>query len=582
MKTKRKQQLSVSLIFILVISTVLVPMSHIFASSSSQDSSGNSGGFIIETAKVDGSMDLIGALTGNITIYEGEIHGLTITKVMERGNGLEPLVVRISAPGPIPVKNLNAQTMNNELPNIGGLCKPGQPGWICMENVVMNVEEQFVESISLTNANVHTCYLSECGSLPKYNPLISLEQLEELLNGSDEESGDEIQDIMDLIDNQEELVEQLDGLLGNVSEIIDELLNQDLVGKVIQVITEAETAITSKLGLDDLLPKIHDIPSIMEYVDSQLSTSTEFLNEGETMIGEIDNSLPTIDKLITDYEKNKEELLTIQEQHGVYATLIELAELQKAGKEIDYSPEAYLEMETDKQEVQSLRDRLDTLKDKLDEQKKLFEKLSSDVETIDADREKAEEDVIGLQALLEQLGLGSDDDNSEEGLLDPVIDPVEENVLDPVKEEVLDPVLDPIKENVLDPVIDPVKDNVLDPVKEKVVDPVLDPVKDHVIDPVKEEVLEPILDPITGKLIDPITGEVIDLILDPISENLLDPITGKVIIPILNPLTGKIINPLTGEIVDRVFNQETGELLNPYKDSFLKRLLEKILNPFNW
>lgn len=79
MKTKRKQQLSVSLIFILVISTVLVPMSHIFASSSSQDPSGNSGGFIIETAKVDGSMDLIGALTGNITIYEGEIHGLTIT-----------------------------------------------------------------------------------------------------------------------------------------------------------------------------------------------------------------------------------------------------------------------------------------------------------------------------------------------------------------------------------------------------------------------------------------------------------------------------------------------------------------------
>jgi hypothetical protein len=566
MKTKWNQKLSICLILILVMAIILTPVSLIFASNSSPEPSGNSGGFIIETAKVDGEMDLIGALTGNITIYEGEIHGLTITKVIDRGKGLEPLVVRITSPGPIPVKNLHAQTMNHELPNIGGLCKPSKPGWICMENVVMNVEEQFVESIFLGDANVHTCYLSECGALPDYNPLISLEQLEEILNEDNDQSEDELQEILDLIEEQEELSEQLEGLLGKVSDSLTELLNQDYIGQVLQIVMDVEHAITSKLGLENLLPDVHDIPSVLEYVDEQLRTSTGLLEEGKPLLEGIEENIPTIEKMVREYEQKNEEWLNKKKQLGVYALLMELADLQESGREITYNVEDNLDENNELgEELQAIHDRIDNLKTKMEEQKKLFEQLSTDLDKVSSKRAKAEEDVNGLKALLENLGLGSDGDDSNTG------------ILDPVEENVLDPVLDPVKENVLNPVKDKILDPVLDPVKQTVITPV----KEKVLNPVKEKVLEPIVDPVTGKLLDPITGEVIDLVLDPVSEKLLDPITGEVIKPILNPLTGKIINPLTGEVVERVLNQDTGELLDPYKDKLLKRILEKVLNPFN-
>ncbi|WP_026909328.1 hypothetical protein [Paucisalibacillus globulus] len=565
MKTKQNRKVSVSLIFILVIAMILTPVSQIFASNnSSVDTSSNSGGFIIETVKVDGSMDLVGALTGNITIYEGEIHGLTITKVMERGNGLEPLVVRISSPGPIPVKNLNAKTINNELPNIGGLCKPSQLGRICMENVVMNVEEQFVETISLTNANIYTCYLSECDALPTYNSSISPEQVEELLNGNNDESEQELQEIVDQIEKQEKYVEQLDGLLTSVSDMLNELSNQEYVGKIQDVIKEVEHAVENNLGLDELMPTVQDLSATLEFMKSQLLTAIGLLDEGGTVVEEVDNSMSSIEKILLEKVKKREEQNLLQEQLGEYVVIAELAKKQKAGDEVEYSLD---ELEGDKKvddELQALVDRFDNLKTIFVEKKKWFEELTAEYEALNSEYEKAEKDVNGLKELLEQLGLESDKEVTDDGILDSVKDPVEENVLDPVKDKVVDPILDPVEENILDPI------------KEEVADPILDPVKDNILDPVEEAVLEPILDPITGKLLDPVTGEVIDLILDPVSIKLLDPITGKIVIPIWNPFTGKIINPLTGEVVEKVFNKDTGELLDPYKDSILKKILEKI------
>ncbi|WP_047984433.1 hypothetical protein [Ornithinibacillus californiensis] len=572
-----KKYLYISLIFILVLSSVFAPIGVIFANNSAQDTSGNSGGFIIETEKVDGAMDLIGALTGKISISEGNIYGLTITKVIERGEGLEPLVVRITSPGPIPVSNLEAQTVNNELPNIGGLCKPGQLGWVCLENVVMNVEAQFVESISLANANIHTCYLSDCGELPDYNPMLSLEELEKILNGEDDKEREELlQDILDLLDGQEEDLAQLKELLAIVSESLNEILGGDYVGETKRLLSKLESSISKNIGLDKLLPISEDIPATLEYVSGQLIQLTEVLTEGGKLIEELESNTPTLESMLAEYEKRLTDLEKVKSQLGVYEQLIQFAELQKAGKPIEYSLSDDTEEESD--ETESLKERLSKLNEQLEGQRGLYEDLKEELEKLRAERQQIEEDWFGIKSLLEKL---LRENGSEDEVLDKVLDPVKDNVLDPVNDKVLDPVkekvLDPIDEKVLTPVLDPVKENVLDPVQEDVVNPVLEEVEEKVVEPIKEEVLEPILDPITGKLIDPVTGEVIDLVLDPVTGMLLDPITEEAIIPVLNPLTGKLINPKTGEIVNRILNPVTGELLDPLTNGLLKKILDGIL-----
>ncbi|GGA66509.1 hypothetical protein [Ornithinibacillus halotolerans] len=577
MKLKRKRRIPLILIVILVVATLVAPINHIFASNP-QHPSGNSGGFIIETTKVDGTMDFLGALTGNITIYEGMIHGLTITKVIERGNGLEPLVVRITSPGPIPVKNLNAQTINNELPNIGGLCKPSKLGNICMENVVMNVEEQVVESISLVNANIHTCYLSECGSLPNYNPLISIEQLEELFNDG-ENSEEELQKIIDLIKEQEDLSEQLEGLLDKATVIVEELLNEEYVSGLYEEITKLEESLLSELGLDQILPDFESVLLAIENISTQLIAVIELLDTGSALIDEIDANISSIERKFAEYEEALEDKEQLMNQFGAYAQLMELAELQKAGSPIEYSVENNDQEEEEKEEVLSnLQVRMLDLINKIDNQKNEHNNLLTKVEELKQEEDTLQKESNGLKELLEELGLGNE--KGDDGDVENVLKPVEDIGLDPIIEPVKDNVLDPVKEKVLDPVLDPVQENILDPVTEDVLDPVIDPIKENILDPIEENVLSPILDPITGKLIDPVTGKVIDLIVDPVNEKLIDPITEKVIIPILNPLTGKLINPLTGEVIKHVYNEETGKLLDPYKDSFLKKLIKKLLNPF--
>jgi hypothetical protein len=556
-----KKRLYIGMILILVLSSVFAPIGVIFANNSAQDTSGNSGGFIIETEKVDGAMDLIGALTGNISISEGNIYGLTITKVIERGEGLEPLVVRIKSPGPIPVSNLEAQTVNNELPNIGGLCKPGQLGWVCLENVVMNVEDQFVESISLANANIHTCYLSECGELPDYNPMLSLEELEKILNGEDDKEREELlQDILDLLDDQEEDLAQLKELLAIVSESLNEILDGDYVGETKRLLLELERSISKNIGLDKLLPISEDIPATLEYVSGQLIQLTEVLTEGGKLIEELDSNTPTLESMLAEYEKRLTDLEKVKSQLGVYEQLIQLAELQKAGKPIEYTLSDDINEESN--ETEALNERLSKLNEQFESQRSLFKKLTVELEMLNKELQLIEEDWAGIKSLLDKL---LRENGSEDGGVDSVLDPVNDKVLDPVKEKVLEPVLDPVKENVLDPV------------QEGVVNPVLEEVEEKVVEPVKKEVLEPILDSVTGKLIDPITGEVIDLVLDPVTGKLLDPITEEAIIPILNPLTGKLINPETGEIINRILNPVTGELLDPLTNRLLTKLLDGIL-----
>ncbi|WP_412977077.1 hypothetical protein [Ornithinibacillus sp. 179-J 7C1 HS] len=557
MKIKRKHRkvFYFSLIPLLLVSLVFSPISQVFANNKGSAVE-NSGGFIIESAKVDGSMDLVGALTGNITIWEGEIHGLTIVKVLERGEGHEPLVVKITAPGPIPVKNLNAQTVNNELPNIGGLCEPGQLGWVCMENVVMNVEEQFVENISLANASIHTCYLSECGSLPEYNPLLSIEELEELLHGKDDEG--KLEEIIELIEEQEVNLERLKKLLAGTADILNELVNQDYVGKLEELLVEIEDSITSKLGLDKILPDYNNLTAALDYVETKLATSIDSLADSEIVIKEMEASIPKIEEKLTDYENQNKEQIKLEKQFGVFSQIIQLAERQKEGEEIAYELAVLKESNENEESINGLKSSLNVLKERLDDQKEIFEKLSSDAEELEVEEQNLIEEANRLKTLLEQLGLNED---------------TEDGMLDTVQDEILDPVLDPVQENVLDPV----QEDVLNPILDNVEENILNPVKEKVVAPIKEEVLDPILDPVTGKLIDPVTGQVIVLVLDPVTNELLDPITEEVIEPIVMPLTGRIVHPETGEVVKHVLDPVTGELLDPKTDGLLKKILGILL-----
>src|SRR5690625_1846075 len=88
-KRKRNTLCYSSLIFVLICGLFLQPIGtpvvHAEEEPNSEDS--HSGGFIIESERVEGDMDLAEALGGNIEIGDGLITGLTITKVVEVGEG---------------------------------------------------------------------------------------------------------------------------------------------------------------------------------------------------------------------------------------------------------------------------------------------------------------------------------------------------------------------------------------------------------------------------------------------------------------------------------------------------------------
>src|SRR5690625_1052089 len=113
-----------SLIFVLLCGLFLkpigMPVVHAEEEPSSEES--HSGGFIIESDRVEGAMDLAEALGGNVEIEEGLITGLKITKVLEVGEGEDQLVIIIKSRGPIPNIEISAITLGVVFPRISLLC----------------------------------------------------------------------------------------------------------------------------------------------------------------------------------------------------------------------------------------------------------------------------------------------------------------------------------------------------------------------------------------------------------------------------------------------------------------------------
>lgn len=126
-----------------------------------QEEMDHSGGFIINAEKVEGSMDLLGALLGKIEIGTGQIEGLEIFKSLPYEHGVN-IDITIRSPGPVLVENLESETLGGSLPEFTGLCLPSRTDWLCLENVTMVVPWQMVEKINLPQASITTCFANQC------------------------------------------------------------------------------------------------------------------------------------------------------------------------------------------------------------------------------------------------------------------------------------------------------------------------------------------------------------------------------------------------------------------------------------
>src|SRR5699024_9460068 len=131
---------------------------------SSETSEADSEGFIIHSDKVEGVMDLAGALVGKVDISEGTIEGLTITKELDTGDERDPMVIEITSPGPVNVENLETETLDGGAPDFDEICGLAPA---CMEDVTMEVDYQDVEELNLPDTVIKTCFKDECDDLGK-------------------------------------------------------------------------------------------------------------------------------------------------------------------------------------------------------------------------------------------------------------------------------------------------------------------------------------------------------------------------------------------------------------------------------
>src|SRR5690625_7321279 len=109
----------------------------------------------------------------------------------------------IKSPGPIPIKELSAKTLGGGLPDFTGLClDPIEVGWLCLEEVTMEVTSQSVEESDLPDAEIESCYLSEGED-------VGISESEREAGKADGEEGDTPLSLDEHHEGQEEDGEQL-------------------------------------------------------------------------------------------------------------------------------------------------------------------------------------------------------------------------------------------------------------------------------------------------------------------------------------------------------------------------------------
>ncbi|MFA8438409.1 hypothetical protein [Pueribacillus sp. YX66] len=278
----QKRSILSSLFFMFVLGSCL--FSPELKTATAKDN--HSGGFVIHSEKVDGTINIIAMLFGEVDISEGKIYGLTITKTLTTPQG--NLIVKIKSPGPVPVSNLTGKTLGGlSLPK--GICEPGKFGYICFEDVTMTLSEQQVDSIAIPNATIETCYEQDC-------PENKQEEVE-TLQASDAE-----------VKTLEEINDELIGLHEQLT-IVDDLL---MKAKTI------ETTIRNEKQPEQIKKQIERLGKHLQDADALLSMANDIsgwynsFNENATeyglISGVVEDILKQMSKLLKEHEQYVAEL----------------------------------------------------------------------------------------------------------------------------------------------------------------------------------------------------------------------------------------------------------------------------------
>ncbi len=403
-------------------------------SDEEQEKSNNSGGFVVESDRVEGYIDLIGSLFGKVNIAQGQIHGLKITKKLET-NGSEPLIIKISSPGPIPISNLKAETIDGGMPELGGLClAEGNPTWLCLKDVKMVVDEQSVSAITLPNARIVTCYESECGPLPEVKSL-SLEQLLEFLS-DDSTEHDSVEDLISKLEQNLLDLQQLESLIEDLSSSIEALLAGDGdINGIEGLLDELGSLLSIQSITDPLKLQIASLTDELSNKFNRLEQETarleQLANEIETNIANLETTIQeneeALEEIENDSSPDEEKQISEEEQLAAYAGLLQQVdeeELQNAlpSKEMNIQIEQAEDEETESEiDVDKWQEEITQMKEKLERAKEQYEQLSKKLtellkqkKTLEQNIEEQKPSLVNILKDMEDNDQSRDSENSND------------------------------------------------------------------------------------------------------------------------------------------------------------------------
>lgn len=289
-------------------------------SDSPDDSNGDSGGFTIHSDKVEGNMDLLSSLAGDVKISEGKIYGLTITKELDTGSKEGPLIIKIKSPGPVPVEKLEAKAPGG--PHFGGLCVSEHLGWLCLTDVSMTVTNQTVETIDLPNATVETCY-KQCSEDEGNNG----QTLNTLMSKNGMENPDDIKNLKDMAKELDKFKDQL----GSVNQLIDKAKQQQgdaakLVAPLQQLIDKAKNSLSQP---NDFITSVQNLGSQYGQLNETVSDLDLTLRNANDILGMISQRLDADKKRFNELVKKAEEESKKNDKDKKFESLEKAIEVQK-------------------------------------------------------------------------------------------------------------------------------------------------------------------------------------------------------------------------------------------------------------
>ncbi|WP_077328148.1 hypothetical protein [Virgibacillus siamensis] len=418
-----KKGIFLGLILVLMLGLAATPiqLTTVHAAKNNANDNDSNKGFLIQSEKVDGQMDLLGTLQGEVRIKEGIIHGLTIIKELDTGSGT-PMMIKITSPGPVKVNNLYAETVNNSLPGIGGVCVPGKVGWLCLKNVVMKVTKQTAANISLPNATIKACYKGQCGGVPEYNPL-SKEEIKKLLKDKNQEK-DKLSKLNKDIEMDKQKLKTAGEILRK-AEKSSENLEKGASAEELNKLTDDIRDLLEKEFPDDAEPpqKLTDLIKELEQgyksFDQFAGTFISLIDEVSGMMEKLEQSIQQKqDKLKelagNDYEKERQK----KGQAEIYANLLKKVKGKADGtKQPDSNSKTDKKLNTDK-----LQKELDSIKKQLKKTKEQVKQLQKKKETITSNSKMITNNISDIKSALEkklaaaaQLKQQKEEDSNKKG-----------------------------------------------------------------------------------------------------------------------------------------------------------------------